>query len=108
MIENIVLGALLGLFIYFQFLDARATVASYSKGGFEGNEIVTRFFGSRPTFKQLVTYNLVEYAVYFVPLEVLYRTKHWVAAGGFAMAVAIAMPIGSYLAVRKWAKWERS
>lgn len=109
MIEAIVLCVLFGAFLYFQHQDAKATVASYTKGGSEGNELATAIFRTtRPTLRQLVTFNVVEYCVFFVPLEVLYRVKHWPVAGGFAMAVAIAMPIGAFWAVREWAKWERS
>lgn len=99
------------IYIWVEYLDAKDTVASYPKGGSEGNEIATFIFRTnRPTLRQLVLFNLVEYAVLFTPLWLvnLLTSSHDAASGGFAISIAVGMPIGSYLAVRSWAKWGKS
>lgn len=109
MTELAVLCALFGLYLYYEYQDALLTSESYSKGGVEGNGLITMIFRTnKPTLKQLVTFNILEFSVLFMPLEVLYRLYKSPALGGFALAVDLGMPIGAYLAVRKWRKWYRS
>lgn len=96
-------------FLYAQYLDATATVRAYKKGGSEGNELVTWFFHcTRPTLFQLQLFNIVEYGVLFLPFYFVNLFTGNPVCGGFAISVAVGMPIGSFLAARQWAKWERS
>lgn len=111
LIYQLVLAGLTVLDYFEQHADAKATVAAYALGGKEGNELATKIFGTlTPTLGQLQLFNLAEYAALFLPLWLgnLLTKGHNGALGGFALAVAAGMPIGSYLAVRAWRKWSKS
>lgn len=112
MFKIIIQLALGALYYWMQEDDARATVASYGQKGAEGNELITKIYHTmNPKLGQIRTFNLLEYAVLFAPLELcslfLHSANAAALTGGFALAIQIGMPIGSFLAWRKWIGWEK-
>jgi deoxyribose-phosphate aldolase len=110
MIYGIIPVAALTVAYYFlQKADAESTVEAYPKGGAEGNGLITWFYKTeKPSYDQLKWFNLGFYAVCLLPFFVPYVLTGAAALGGLSLAVSIGFPVGSYLSVREWNKWEKS
>jgi hypothetical protein len=106
LILNLVLS---GLAFGMQYLDATWTTKGIAKGGFEGNELITKFYKTnRPSFRQLLAFNAGFYLVMFIPLELVAVLKHNVVADAFATACGVGFAITHFLGFREWVKWLKS
>lgn len=106
LVVNLILTALT---FAMQWLDATWTTKGIARGGFEGNEIITVFYKTnRPSFRQLLAFNVGFYLLLFVPLELVAVLKHNVVADAFATACGIGFAINHFLGYREWVNWLKS
>jgi hypothetical protein len=95
--------ALLVGFYFAQRADALVSEEGFKQGYQEGTEIITKFFGPKPTLKQLTLFNFTQMAVLEIPAVVMVACSiPFAYTMGWFLVIPVAAALHHLRGVQKW------